>query len=103
MPTNTAIIGIMRTISCPYSQPSDLLSSCMLAGVGNGGRCAPRMKMVYMHQTISMTTITVVTCMIFSALSLDSWTTLIFSHQKNTVTRTAKNAAVELSDRTIPV
>ena len=47
---------------------------------GGDARRGPRS--VYVHQTISSTTITVVTCMIFSALSLDSLTPLIFSYQK---------------------
>ena len=42
------------------------------------------------------TTITVVTYMMRSAFSLDSGMPLMFSHQKYTVTITAKTAAVEI-------
>ena len=42
------------------------------------------------------TTITVVTYMIRSAFSLDSGMPLMFSHQKYSVTTTAKTAEVEI-------
>ena len=45
-------------------------------------RPPPRSSSVSPHQTISITTITVVICMIFSASSLDSWMPLVFRHQK---------------------
>jgi hypothetical protein len=40
------------------------------------------LKIVSKHHTISMTTITVVTCMMRSAFWLDSWTTMTFFRQK---------------------
>ena len=46
-----------------------------------------------MHQTIRITTITVVICMMRSAFSLDSWMPMIFLRQKYTVTAAAKTAA----------
>src|SRR6202035_116664 len=74
----------------------------MLEGQGKGGRWAPRTHTVYVHQMISSATITVVICMIFSALWLDSGMPLIFSHQKYNVMKMAKHAAVKFSESTIP-
>src|ERR1035438_7664878 len=49
--------------------------------------------MVTIHQTIRITTITVVICMMRRAFSLDSWMPMIFLRQKYTVTAAAKTAA----------
>ena len=54
----------------------------ILRGYGSGGSGERRTSTVYMHQPISTTTITVVSCMIYSAFSLDSGMPLMFSHQK---------------------
>ena len=81
----------------PLSQPSDSSVKWMLEGVGSGGKGAPpRMTRVRGHQIRRITTITVVICMIRSALVLDSGTPLMFDHQKYTVTTTLKNTANEL-------
>ena len=53
-----------------------------LLTAGSGGRLAPLRKIVTRHQTTSRTTITLVTFMIFNALSLDSCMPLMFCHQK---------------------
>ena len=42
--------------------------------------------MVTRHQTIRITTITVVICMMRSAFSLDSWMPMMFLRQKYSVT-----------------
>ena len=67
---------------CRRASPAIARPMRMLEGHGNGGRCAPRTHIVYVHQTISSTTITVVICMMRSALWLDSGMPLMFSHQK---------------------
>ncbi len=66
----------------PYSQPSECLSRMMFRGSGAGGRWPPRVRIVYEHHPISAITITVVSCMIHSAFSLDSEMPLMFCHQK---------------------
>ena len=78
----------------PLNQPSDSSANCRLRGSGAGGNViCPRRMIVSGHQINSATTITVVICMMRSALPLDSCMPLMFCHQKYTVTTTAKNAA----------
>src|SRR5579864_6485566 len=50
------------------------------------------LKTVMVHQTIRITTITVVTIMICRAFSLDSWMPWMFFHQKYSTIRMAKPA-----------
>ncbi len=55
----------------------------MFDGVGAGGSVQRSFrKMVSGHQTSRMATITVVICMMRSALPLDSCTPLMLAHQK---------------------
>ena len=68
---------------CPRNQPSDSLVNCRLRGSGAGGNVIwPRSRIVSGHQINNATTITVVICMMRSALPLDSWMPLVFIHQK---------------------
>src|SRR5579884_3142796 len=77
----------------PWNQPSASLLKCRLWGRGDGGYWAgPRSSSVSGHQIRKITTITVVICMIRSALPLDSCMPLMLSHQKYKVTRMAKPA-----------
>src|SRR5437899_8753031 len=76
------------------SHPSASFEYVIVERPGSGGTCPPRTASVYPHHAIMITTITVVMYMIRSAFSLDSGIPLMFSHQKYTVTRIAKNAAV---------
>ncbi len=62
----------------PPSQPS----ASSLNRSSNGGSVAPRCQSVSPHQVIITTTITVVTAMIFIALSLDSSIPRTFCRQK---------------------
>src|SRR5277367_3793001 len=78
----------------PRNQPSDSLVNRRLRGSGAGGKVIwPRIKMVNGHQINNATTMTVVICIMRSALPLDSCMPLVFCHQKYTVTMTAKKAA----------
>src|SRR5580698_8450096 len=87
-----AIAGMAGKI-VPLNQPRDSLVNCRLRGTGAGGKVTwPRSRMVRGHQINNATTITVVICIMRSALPLDSWMPLVFIHQKYTVTMTAKNA-----------
>ncbi len=72
---NPTSIMIERNLLRPRAQqPSQsFLIAGMSAGEGSGGSCAPVLTIVIRHQTISITTITVVIFMICSARSLDSW------------------------------
>ena len=65
-------------------QPTASSLKARWLGTGAGGkRCvAGCVKIVNPHQPISSTTITVVTYMIFSASSDDSWMPLVLRHQK---------------------
>src|SRR5271154_3420004 len=78
-----ATIGIWSQ-KVPANQPLASAAKVMFEAMGAGGRNPQRSfrKMVSGHQISSITTITVVICMIRSALPLDSWTPLIFAHQK---------------------
>ena len=49
---------------------------------GRGGSVVCRSEMVYKHQAIRITTITVTSFMICRAFSLDSGIPFVFSHQK---------------------
>ena len=65
----------------------------MLEGTGAGGNCVRWLSsMVSGHQINRIATITVVICMMRSALPLDSCTPLMFSHQKYNVIKTATPA-----------
>ena len=68
----------------PLNQPERRrcrIADC--AAAARGGKCMwPRSMMVSGHQINNATTMTVVICMIRSALPLDSWMPLMFSHQK---------------------
>ncbi len=58
----------------PLNQPSASLLNCMFFGTGSGGSCAlPCSSRVMGHQIRKATTMTVVICMMRSALPLDSW------------------------------
>src|SRR5436190_10731066 len=93
-----ATIGIVGQ-KVPLNQPSPSSLKCKFAGVGGGGTCAgPRTASVMPHQTRKITTITVVICIMRSALPLDSCRPLMLYHQKYKVTAMAKNTAKELGD-----
>ena len=88
-PTSISTKGSMASSGKWASQPSVSPWECPLAAriewwVGSGGRCrvAGCSSMVRTHQTISITTITVVTCMMRIAFSLDSCMPWMFCHQK---------------------
>ena len=67
----------------PASQPCASGASVMLDGSGAGGKVQrPFSRIVIGHHTTRIATITVVICMIRSALPLDSCTPLMFCHQK---------------------
>src|SRR5882724_2649228 len=67
----------------PLSQPCALSENTRLEGLGAGGRCQPLVSSsVIGHQMSRMPTMTVVICMMRSALPLDSCTPLMFCHQK---------------------
>ncbi len=79
----------------PFSHPRASSENFRFRGTGAGGSGPPpRQSSVRPHHTIIRTTITVVTFMIPSASSLDSWMPCVLRHQKYTVTSTATNAAV---------
>ena len=65
-------------------EKSELLSDFLVKeGVGAGGRCQPLViSSVNGHQTSKIPTMTVVICMMRSALPLDSWMPLTLLHQK---------------------
>src|SRR3954454_7077976 len=76
----------------PFSQPSASLLNVRFSIVGGGGNVTlPRTSIVIGHQIRKATTITVVICIIRSALLLDSWMPLTLLHQKYTVTSRPKN------------
>ena len=78
----------------PSNQPRLSPVKCRLARIGAGGICAvPRIRIVSGHQIRKATTITVVICIIRSALPLDSCIPLMLAHQKYAVARIPKNAA----------
>src|ERR1700693_1274602 len=67
----------------PLSQPWASSENMRLEGTGAGGSLHLFWSAMLMgHQISRMTTITVVICMIRNALPLDSWTPLMFIHQK---------------------
>ena len=68
----------------PLNQPSAFVGEMeVVQGSARGGICAgPCSSSVSGHQTRKITTMTVVICMIRSALPLDSCMPLMFSHQK---------------------
>ena len=69
MMATTGMVG--QTV--PLNQPSPSSLKCKLCNVGAGGICAaPCIRMVSGHQIRKTTTITVVICMMRSALPLDS-------------------------------
>ena len=78
----------------PFNQPTASSEKFMLRGSGAGGSCPPRWRTVKKHHTINTTTITVVTFMIRSASSLDSWIPRVLRRQKYSVTTMATAAAV---------
>ncbi len=80
-PTSSMMSGIFCA-QVPSSHPSDSRLWCMSAGDGSGGSCAPVLKIVIKHHTMSITTMTVVIFMICRARSLDSWIPWMFFHQK---------------------
>ena len=102
MPTNTGIIGIMCTIWLPESQPRDRLSSGICEGVERAEAARRGAKWRNKHHTISTTTITVVTCMIFSALSPDLWNALDVLPPEVDRHQHGENAAVEFCLAGIP-
>ena len=78
----TAMNGICGQM-VPWNQPSASSLNWRFDGMGAGGICAgPRINSVIGHQIRKITTITVVICMMRSALPLDSCMPLMFSHQK---------------------
>src|SRR6266849_6848302 len=81
------------------SQPSALGLNRRLRGCGSGGQAECLIAMVYTHQVIRMTTMTVTSFMMCRAFSLDSGMPLVFSHQKYTVTIIAKQEAMMSMDR----
>ncbi len=76
---------------------SSLKTKWLTVGAG-GKRCvAGWLRIVTPHQPINSTTITVVTYMIFSASSDDSWMPCVLRHQKYTVMAAAIAAAQRLT------
>ena len=62
-----------------------VVGEMQIGGNGRGRQIAPAVlqkECVSGHQIRRITTITVVICMMRSALPLDSWTPLMFVHQK---------------------
>jgi hypothetical protein len=94
----TMTIGHCRK-RVPCSQPCASSEKFRFAGTGAGGKCPqpPRMNNVSGAQIKMIPTITVVTCMIRSALPLDSCTPLRFSYQKYSVIKIANPAAKRLT------
>src|SRR6266446_2444123 len=87
----TAAICIQRV---PCSHPSASGPQSILDGVGGGGICAgPRVSRVIEHHMRNITTMTVVICMMRSALALDSLMPFVLLHQKYAITIRAKPAA----------
>ena len=78
----------------PLNQPKPSSLNRRCDGVGGGGICAgPRISKVIVHQTRKTTTINVVSCIMRSALLLDSCRPLMLYHQKYSVTTIAKKTA----------
>src|SRR5437879_13164349 len=84
-----AIGTVGHQVPLNQPKPSSLKRRC--DGVGGGGICAgPRNSKVIVHQTRKITTINVVSCIMRSALVLDSCRPLMLYHQKYSVTTIAK-------------
>src|SRR5690348_2432215 len=75
----------------PSNQPHDCFGMWRFDAIGSGGICAsPRSNRVRGAQISRTTTMTVVICIMRSALVLDSGTPLMLLHQKYMVTATLK-------------
>ncbi len=73
---------VIEGATVPLSQPSASGLKCRLLGTGSGTGLKPLVKIVARHQTISITTMTVVICMMRRAFSLDSCMPMMFLRQK---------------------
>ena len=79
----TSIAALMLGQKVPSSQPSECSFIVRLAATGAGGNGAPpRSRSVRADQATSITTMTVVICMMRSAWPLDSWMPRVLLRQK---------------------